>query len=78
MIGEKRGVGALDQGLEAFELLAVHAVGRAEIEGDAMLDDLVLFENLVQDVQRPAGVAHVVFGDDLEPIDGGLLAEDMA
>ena len=36
-------------------VLAIHLVGGTEIEGDAVLDDLILFENLVEDFQgRPA------------------------
>ena len=63
--------------LQPFEMLAVEPIGRAEIHRHAVLDDLVLLEDLVEDFQRPAAVAHVVFGDDLEPVDGRLLAENV-
>jgi hypothetical protein len=42
-----------------------------------MLNDVVLLENLIEDVQRTSTVDHVVLGDDLEPADYRLLAEDV-
>lgn len=42
-----------------------------------MLDDSVLIEDLIEDVKRPAAIDHVVFRDDLEPIDDRLLVEDV-
>src|SRR5947208_5849053 len=43
-----------------------------------MLDDAVLIEDAVEHGERAAAVDHVVLGDDLEPVDDGLLLEDMA
>ncbi len=42
-----------------------------------MLHDAVLIEDAVEDGQGTAAVDHVVFGDDLEPVDDGLLLEDV-
>ena len=77
MIAEPARAGAADEGFEAAEMLAVEGVGRSEIHGDAMLDHAVLFEDLVEDFERPAPVDHVVLRDDLEPVDDRLAAEDV-
>src|SRR3954447_6693822 len=58
-------------------MFAAEWIGRAEIHRHAMLHDLVLLENLVEYLQRPARVDHVVFADDLKPVDGGLVAQDV-
>ena len=53
-------------------MLAIERLRRTEIHGDAVLHDLVLFENLVEHCQRPATVDHVIFRDDLKPVDERL------
>jgi hypothetical protein len=42
-----------------------------------VLDDLILLEDLVQDLQRASAFAHIVFADDLKPIDDRLLIENV-
>ena len=42
-----------------------------------MLDDAVLLENLVEDAERPATVDHVVFRNDLKPVDDRFLFQDV-
>ena len=42
-----------------------------------MLHDAVLLEDLVEHRERAAAVDHEVLGDDLEPVDDGLLLEDV-
>ena len=63
--------------LRRLEMLAIRAVGRAEIHGDAVLHHAVLLEDLVEHVERPAAVDHEVLRDDLEPVDHGLLSQDV-
>ncbi len=78
MIGEPGGAGAADEALEFFEAATVERFGGAEVHGDAVLDDAVLLEDLVEDFKGTAAVHHEIFGDDLEPIDDRLAAQDMA
>lgn len=77
MIGKERGLRALDERFETLEMLAIEPIGRAEVHAHAVLNDFVLLEDLVEDLERTAAVAHVVFGNDLEPVDLGFLAENM-
>jgi hypothetical protein len=58
-------------------VFGVERLSGAEVHGDAMLDDAILLENLVEDLERAATIDHVVFGDDLEPVDDGLFGEDV-
>jgi hypothetical protein len=77
VIGEPGSFGAAGEGLEALEMFAVGWLDGAEVHGDAVLDDAVTFEDLIEDLERAAAVDHVVFGDDLEPVDDGLFGEDV-
>jgi hypothetical protein len=77
VIAQPGGSGAFDQSLELAEVVAIGAGGVAEVHGDAVLNDPILFEDLVKDVERPATVDHVVFRNDLEPIDARLLLQNM-
>jgi hypothetical protein len=78
VIGKPRGVGALNERLETFEMFTVWLFGRAEVHGNAVLDDAVLLENLVENFERPTSIAHEILGNDLKPIDDRLLFEDVA
>src|SRR3984957_9651918 len=42
-----------------------------------MQDDSVTFKDLVESRQRTTAIDHVIFRDDLEPVDRGLLLEDV-
>jgi hypothetical protein len=53
------------------------ALRAAGIESHAVLNDLVLIEDGVQNGEWPATAHHEIFGNDLEPIDGGFLTEDL-
>jgi hypothetical protein len=44
---------------------------------NAMLNDSILIENLIEDLQRSATVDHVVFRNDLKPIHHRLLRQDV-
>src|ERR1700727_1927518 len=59
-------------------MLARQWFRRAEVHRDTMLHDAVLLKNTVENGKRTATVDHVVLRDDLEPIDDGLLLEDVA
>jgi hypothetical protein len=61
----------------SFQMFAVRLSRRTEIHRDAMLHHPVLFENLVEDLQRPPAVAHEIFGDDLEPVHRRLFGKDV-
>ena len=63
-----------------FNRLQVFATERlrgAEVHRYAVLHDTVLIEYLIQHLQWTTAVHHVVFGDDLEPVDDRLLFEDV-
>ena len=47
--------------------------GRTEVHRYTVLHDLVLLENLVENSERTASVHHVIFRDDLEPSNDGLV-----
>ena len=42
-----------------------------------MLDDAVTFKDLVESRQRTTAIDHVIFRDDLKPVDRRLLFEDV-
>lgn len=77
MVGEPGGLGAACEGLEALEVFAVCGLDGAKVHGDAVLDDAITFEDLVEDFERSSAVDHVVFGDDFEPVDDGFFGEDV-
>ncbi len=52
-------------------------LGGAKVDGHAVLDDAVLLEDAVEDFERTAGVDHEIFGDDLEPVAGRFLFENV-
>src|SRR5580704_284648 len=58
-------------------MLAIGALGRAEVHGDAVLHDFILFQNLIEDAQRSSAVNHEIFRDDFEPIHDGLARKNM-
>ena len=77
VVGEPWRFGAPGEVFESLEVFAVERLSGAEVHGDAVLDDAVLFEDLVEDFEGAASVDHVIFGDDLKPVDEGLLGEDV-
>src|SRR5579862_7386730 len=78
MIAEPGRVRALYETLEALEMFGVGVAGRAEVHRDSVLHHLVLIENLVEDLERTAAIDHVVFRDDLKPVDDRLPGQDVA
>ena len=77
MVGEPGRLGALDQILQAAQVLAVGTFGGAKIHRDAVLDHAVLLENVIQDVQRAAAVDHEIFGNDFKPVHDRLASENV-
>ena len=59
------------------QMIAIRSVGIAEVERDAVLNDAILFEYLIKHMKRPAGIDHVIFRDDLEPIDHRLALQNV-
>src|SRR5277367_6743437 len=78
VIGEPGCFGAFNQGLQLLEMLAIRTVSRAEVHGNAVLDDAVLFEDFLKHFQWPSAIAHEIFRDDLEPVDHRLLCQDVS
>ena len=77
MVGEPGSFGAADEIFEAAEVIAIEFFGGAEVHGDAVLDDFVLSEDLVEDFEGASAVHHEVFGDDFEPVAGWFAGEDV-
>src|SRR5216684_807349 len=77
MIGQPGRLGAPGELLDALQVIAAERLSRAEVHRDTMLHDLILIENLVEYLERLAAVDHVVFGDDLKPVDDWLLRQDV-
>src|SRR5579872_3782132 len=78
MVSEPRSLGALDQRLEAAQMLPVQRLRRAEIRRNSMLDHSITFENQVQRRERAPTVDHVILRDDLEPIHYRFLVENVS
>src|SRR6185437_1664106 len=77
MIGNPRCLGALDKFLEPPQMLAIRLFRRTEIHRHAVLHDFVLFQNLIEDLQRAPAIDHEIFRNDLEPIDHRFTAQDV-
>src|SRR6202041_1739913 len=77
MIGKPRSLGSLDQRFQAAQMLAVGALSRAEVHGNAVLNDLILFQDFVENAQRPPTIDHEIFGYNFEPIHNGSTGQNM-
>src|SRR5262245_60100319 len=77
MISEPRSVGAANQLLQAAEMLTGQRLSRAKVHGDAVLHYAITFQDLIQNMQRPAALYHEVFRDDFKPVDNRLLFQNM-
>src|SRR5712691_2197586 len=60
VVGEPRCLGALCQGLELLQMLAIRRLSGAKVHGDPMLDNSIAFKNLVKNMQRPPAIDHVI------------------
>ena len=63
--------------LQFSEVVEVEGVGGADRQGDAVHHDAVALGDLLEDIPRAAAGVDEVFGDDLEPVDIGLVLEDV-
>ena len=77
MIGEPRGLCSFYQTLKTFLMLPVEFISRAEIHRYPVLDDMILFEDRIENFQGPAPVDHEILGNDLKPIDDRLFRENV-
>jgi hypothetical protein len=77
MVAEPGGLGALNEPLEALQVFRIGLAGGAEIHGDAVLYYVVLIQNLVENLERPAAIDHVVFRDYLKPVHGRFPGQDV-
>src|SRR5208282_4533222 len=77
MIGKPRRFGALDEIFQAPKMLAIELLRGAEVHRNAMLDDFVLFEDLIEDVQRPSAIDHEIFRNNLEPVDDRFASQNV-
>src|SRR5947209_4185144 len=59
-------------------MLGVQPFGGTEVHRNSVLNDPILFQNPVEYSQWPPTVQHVVFRDNLEPVNGRLPFQDMA
>src|SRR5271163_4317653 len=58
-------------------MLPVQRLSRSKIGRNSMLHDAILFENLIQHLQRTSAVAHEVLGNNFKPVHGRLFGEDV-
>jgi hypothetical protein len=77
VVGKPRRLGSASELLDAPEVFAAEGLRGTEVHRDAMLDHLILIEDLIQNFERLAAVNHVIFRDDLEPVDDWLLRKDV-
>ena len=75
MIGQPRRFGSFDQALEFLEMFAVQRLRRAEISRDAVLNDAILLQDLIEHFQRTPAIDHEILGNNLEPIHRRLFLE---
>src|SRR5208283_2123467 len=77
VVGQPGSLGSLHECLEASQVLAIQWLSRAEVHRHAVLHNLILLENLVEDGQRTASVNHIVFRDDFKPSNHGLVLQNV-
>src|SRR5580704_10996088 len=77
MIGEPRRPGPLYQRFQTPQMFAIERLGRAQIHGHAMLHHPVLLQDAIENSQRPPAIQHVVFRNNLEPIDYRLALQNV-
>ena len=70
-------MGALNEFLQAAEVIHVRSAAAPRIETHAVLHDLVLIQNGVEHSKWATTADHVVFRDDFKPINRRFLAQDM-
>src|SRR5260370_19203119 len=58
-------------------MLAIQWIDGAKVHRDTVLHDAGLLQNAVQHGKRSSAVNHVVFGDDLKPVDNRLLLQNV-
>ena len=77
MIGNPTGIDFAGQSFQFRQIIEVQRVGAADRQRDAMHDDRVLLGDLLEHVTRSAARIDKVFRNDFEPIDRGLVLENV-
>ena len=54
-------------------MFSLRFLGGAEVERNSVHDDGVLFEDLLEHLKGTTAITQKIFGNYLEPFDGGLL-----
>src|SRR3974377_1708227 len=78
MIREPGSLGAPDQGFESLQVLPVDRLRRSKVHRDTVLNHSILFKDLVENLQRPPAVDHVILGDYFKPAHDRFLRKNMA
>src|ERR1700679_3597364 len=58
-------------------MFAIERLGGSEIHRDAMLHHAVLLQDSIEDRERTPAIDHVIFRNDLEPIDHRLALQNV-
>src|SRR5260370_8557974 len=77
MVSEPRRLGALDQSLESLQMFAIRWHMGTKVHRNPVLDNSIALKNLIEDMQRPPIIDHVVLRDNLEPIHDRFFGENM-
>src|SRR4029077_8980613 len=77
VISKPGSVGAADKFFQPGQMLTIERLSGAEIHGDSVLHYTIAFQNLVQDVERPAAINHEIFGNHFKPVNHRFLFENM-
>src|ERR1700677_2328691 len=58
-------------------MVAIGFFRGAEVHRDAVLHDVILLKNLIEDLERPSAIDHEIFGDDFEPVTDRLARKNV-
>ena len=58
-------------------MFTVQRLNRSEIHRNAVLDHSILFQYLIEKMQRASALEHEIFGDDFEPVDDRFLFQNV-
>ena len=77
MVGDPERLRSIAERLQLGEIGAIERVGAADRERHAVHRDRVALGHAIEEVQGPPLRLHVVLAEDLEPVDGGGVLEDV-
>jgi|ERR1700684_1779299 hypothetical protein len=58
-------------------MFAIWRLMGTKVHGNTMLDDSIALKNLIENMQRPPTIDHVVLGDNFEPIHNRLFRKNV-